>query len=241
MAKNRFNLVDMLSGSADGEIILWSLAMRKPQFRINAHDQFVKGLCFANNNRLAADSIFVSCGGDKKVHLWSTSKLKQEYQDFYSALIDGKGVVGNEGMIINSTVSPDGPQNTVRNYNPRASYISKHTLTSCDHSYGEDLFATSGSAVQVWNYERSTPLLTFEWGVDTVTKLKFNPSMPNLIAAVSVDRSICLYDIRGNTPLKKVFMKNKSSAICWNPQEPMNFVVGNENGNLYTFDMRKHE
>lgn len=34
-------------------------------------------------------------------------------------------------------------------------------------------------------------------------------------------------------------MKNKSSAICWNPQEPMNFVVGNENGNLYTYDMRK--
>jgi len=34
-------------------------------------------------------------------------------------------------------------------------------------------------------------------------------------------------------------MKNKSSALCWNPQEPMNIVVGNENSNCYTFDMRK--
>lgn len=34
-------------------------------------------------------------------------------------------------------------------------------------------------------------------------------------------------------------MKNKCSAICWNPYEPMNFVVGNENSNCYTFDMRK--
>jgi len=34
-------------------------------------------------------------------------------------------------------------------------------------------------------------------------------------------------------------MKNKCSAICWNPYEPMNFVVGNENSHAYTFDMRK--
>lgn len=61
------------------------------------------------------------------------------------------------------------------------------------------------------------PLQTFQWGVDTVTKLKFNPSQVNLIAAVAVDRSICLYDIRGSTPINKIYMKNKSAAICWNP------------------------
>jgi len=47
--------------------------------------------------------------------------------------------------------------------------------------------------------------------------LKFNPSQVNLIAAVAVDRSICLYDIRGSTPINKIYMKNKSAAICWNP------------------------
>lgn len=54
-----------------------------------------------------------------------------------------------------------------------------------------------------------------------------------------MDRSIMLFDINGNTPLKKIFLKNKSSCICWNPYEPINFVVGNEDGNCYTFDMRK--
>lgn len=239
MAKNRFNLVDMISGSADGEIIYWSIPARKPLFRINAHENFVKGLAFANNGRLAADSIFTSVGMDKKVHLWSVSKLKDEYQQFYKAFTDGHQVEGNEGLVVNTTVSPDGPANTVRNYNPRATYVSKHTLTYCDHSYGEDLFATSGSVVQVWNYERSLPLQTFEWGVDTVTKLKFNPSQQNLLAAVCMDRSICFYDIRGNTPINKIYMRNKSSALCWNPQEPMNLVVGNENSHCYTFDLRK--
>mmetsp|Transcript_5720 Transcript_5720/g.5203 ORF Transcript_5720/g.5203 Transcript_5720/m.5203 type:complete len:228 (+) Transcript_5720:697-1380(+) len=54
-----------------------------------------------------------------------------------------------------------------------------------------------------------------------------------------MDRSICLYDLRGGSALQKVFLNNKSSALCWNPYEPMNFVVGNENSNCYTFDMRK--
>ena len=239
MAKNRFNLTDLISGSADGEIIYWSIPARKPLFRINAHENFVKGLAFANNGRLAADSIFTSVGMDKKVHLWSVSKLKDEYQQFYQAHTDGHAVEGNEGLVVNTTVSPDGPANTVRNYNPRATYVSNHTLTYCDHSYGEDLFATSGSAVQIWNYERSSPLQTFEWGVDTVTKLKFNPSQQNLLAAVCADRSICFYDIRGNTPINKIYMRNKSAALCWNPQEPMNLVVGNENSHCYTFDLRK--
>ena len=59
---------------------------------MNAHDNFVRGLAFANNTRLAADSIFVSVGGDKKVHLWSSNKLKSEYSDFYQALLDGKQI-----------------------------------------------------------------------------------------------------------------------------------------------------
>lgn len=65
----------------------------------------------------------------------------------------------------------------------------------------------------------------FEWGVDTVTRVKFNPSEHNIIASVALDRCIYLYDIRGNSALQKVAMKNKCSAICWNPYEPMNFVV----------------
>ena len=112
-----------------------------------------------------------------------------------------------------------------KNYQTRATFASKHMLTGIDHSYGEDLFVTGGACVQVWTYERSSPLHTFEWGIDTVTKVKFNPSESNLIATVAMDRSICLYDIRGKTPLQRITLKNKSAAITWNPYEPMNFVV----------------
>ena len=94
--------------------------------------------------------------------------------------------------------------------------------------------------MQLWSYERSTPTQTFEtWDCDTVTKVRFNPSETNVLASVCNDRSLIFYDIRGKTALNKVYLKNKSAALCWNPQEPMNIVIGNENARCYTFDMRK--
>lgn len=39
--------------------------------------------------------------------------------------------------------------------------------------------------------------------------------------------------------LKKVTLLNKSSCVAWNPMEPFNFLLGNEDGNCYSFDMRK--
>jgi len=84
---------------------------RKPLFQINAHHNFVRGLAFANNNPISADTVFVSTGDDKKVNLWSLNKLKSQYQsDFKSS----EQVVGSLDQ--------------TRNYQARATYISKHML-----------------------------------------------------------------------------------------------------------------
>jgi len=80
---------------------------------------------------------------------------------------------------------------------------------------------------------------TYDWSTDSISKIRFNPSEQNILACVGLDRSIALYDIRAQTPIKKNQLKNKSGCICWNPMEPINFTVGNDDSNLYTFDMRK--
>jgi len=72
-----------------------------------------------------------------------------------------------------------------------------------------------------------------------MSKLSFNPSQSNILVGVGLNRGIMLYDIRGRTPLYQTILKNKSSCVCWNPQEPLNFTVGNDDSNSYTFDMRK--
>ena len=208
MAKARSNMVDMLSGAADGEVIFWDLPRQKPMFQINAHERFVRGVTFAGNHALAADNIFVSTGDDAKVCIWSLSGLKSQFQENI-----------NEG-------EDDAFVQTFKNYTPKASYQSKTSLLGCDASYNDDLFATAGAIVQVWSYERSTPVYSFKtWECDTVTKCKFNPTETSLLASVCNDRSLIFYDIRGKSSLQKVYLKNKSSALAWNPQEPMNIVV----------------
>ena len=153
-------------------------------------------------------------------------------------------------------------------------------------------FATAGSVVDLWSADRHEPLHTFKWGDDSLTGVKFNPvearhglmddAMPcvdamrgdnggqvNLLASTCHDRNICLYDIRGATPLRKVrscasIRTDLSShraggaadAVQCRVLEPdgglplhrcqrgatlrrLSRTHASQDGNLYTFDLRK--
>lgn len=185
---------------------MWNLHTKSEYHIISAHKNSIRGLTYANPAAVnLTDTLFLSSGDDKFINVWSLNNCNKQ-----------KGNV-RKGKIVA--------------YKPKAQYMSKSILFNVDHSYDEPKFATSGSIVQVWDYERSDPVSKFDWGMDTVNTLKWNPSETNLILASTSDRSVCLYDIRGNTPLKRIFLKNKSSCLTWNPYEPINFVVGNEDSN----------
>ncbi|OUS43186.1 WD40-repeat-containing domain protein [Ostreococcus tauri] len=109
----------------------------------------------------------------------------------------------------------------------------------CDAHWGKNEFATAGATVQVWNMERGKPMHTFEWGVDTVLSVRWNPVESDIFASCGTDRSVALYDVRMETPLRKIIMQTKSTKLCWNPMEAFNFTVANEDTNLYSYDMRK--
>lgn len=156
---------------------------------------------------------FLSCGDDNVINLWNKTNLysqKTKFEDWNN-----------------------------NSYKPANVYSIDSFIDGIDHSYSEKMFATAGGIVAVWNYERNTPLTQFKNCPDGFIKVKFNCVENHMLLATGYDRSICLYDLRTNNPLKSVVLKNKSSAACWNPQEPFNFTVGNEDSNCYTFDMRK--
>lgn len=75
--------------------------------------------------------------------------------------------------------------------------------------------------------------------MDSILKVKYNPSDPNLLCGTCIDRSVILYDLRGETAVQKITLPNKAMSVCFNPLEPINFVVGNDDSNCYSFDMRK--
>lgn len=70
MAKNYRKLTQIASGSADGEIRLWSLSTQKCPWAVpNAHGGFVRGVCF-NQSSPVHDESLVSVGDDKLIKIW---------------------------------------------------------------------------------------------------------------------------------------------------------------------------
>ena len=219
------SLVAFLSGAADGEVILWDLATHKKLWAVHAHAGFVRGLAVASDGES-----FVSCGDDKTVKQWRMAS--QEALAGEDALLGSRLRQGGAGA------AGRGAGNAGGGVKPLASWTGKHAFSYIDHDYAKPRFATSSTAVDVWDYQRTEPVATYEWGADTVTTVRWNPAEAGLLASTGSDSTVCLYDTRADTPLRKVSLALRANALAWNPREPMNFVVACEDTNCYSFDMR---
>eukprot|EP00753_Platysulcus_tardus_P022782 PLAT9991.1.p1 GENE.PLAT9991.1~~PLAT9991.1.p1 ORF type:complete len:461 (-),score=156.38 PLAT9991.1:82-1437(-) len=122
---------------------------------------------------------------------------------------------------------------------PVATYMASSPLRGIDHHWSESQFVTAGEQLDVWDTARSVPLHSFTWGADSVLSARYNPAEESLVASTGADRSVCLYDLRGGSAVRKVVLAMRSNAVAWNPMAPMRFTVANEDNNLYTFDMRR--
>jgi WD repeat and SOF domain-containing protein 1 len=118
--------------------------------------------------------------------------------------------------------------------------MAPHSLKSIDHHWKDRQFATAGEALCLWDANRpsSDPMHTYRWGADSIRCCRFNPAEACLLASTASDRSVCLYDLRASVPMRKFVLSMKSNNLAWNPMEPFNFTIANEDHNLYTFDMR---
>ncbi|KAL0273029.1 UNVERIFIED_CONTAM: hypothetical protein PYX00_005804 [Menopon gallinae] len=122
---------------------------------------------------------------------------------------------------------------------PTDTVISKTVLTGISHHRRDALYATCGETCQIWEETRSAPIKTFQWGVDSLNHVAFNPIETSLLASCASDRSIILYDIRTVGAVRKVVMKMRMNEVSWNPMEAFIFTGACEDYNLYTFDTRQ--
>jgi WD repeat and SOF domain-containing protein 1 len=124
------------------------------------------------------------------------------------------------------------------NIEPKSSILGKTIYVGVDCHRHDQMFATCGDQLDIWNMSRSEPVSTFTWGPDNISHVKFNPIQTNILATCGSDRSIALYDIRQSSPLQKVILSLRSNAVAWNPMEAFHLTAASEDSNLYTFDMR---
>ena len=90
---------------------------------------------------------------------------------------------------------------------PLATFLGRHAFTDVDHHRKEHTFATGGPTLLIWDTARSDPVQSFEWGADSVTRVRFNPAEHSLIGALSNDRSVTLYDLRTGSATQKAVMQ----------------------------------
>ena len=249
---SRRSLLPFVSGSADGTIALWDLPSRTCVTMIQAHSRTVTDLTFD----VMTGQSFYSCSDDGYIHKWNihaaplpdnTSAADDDDGDDSAKKIAASSHTNQ--LLKNKTkgrkaapVGVTSDESSSSQYGPIESWRISGTFKSIDHHYQTDNFATaSDDAVQIWTSSRTSPISTHSqlWGSDdTVTTVRYNPSETSILAHCSADRGIGLHDTRTNTALKKTILGMRSNDLQWNPMEPMVFVVGNEDMNAYTFDMR---
>mmetsp|Transcript_4190 Transcript_4190/g.5502 ORF Transcript_4190/g.5502 Transcript_4190/m.5502 type:complete len:456 (+) Transcript_4190:159-1526(+) len=157
-------------------------------------------------------------------------------QAFYSC--------SDEGLLHRWSLHPNDEKDGVPTHAPVATWRCNGSFKSIDQSWTDaNRFATaSDEAVQIWSPERSNALQTHSdlfGSQDTVTTVRWHPVEGHLLAHCSADRGVGLHDIRANQALKKTVLRMRSNDLQWNPMEPMNFAVANEDYQCYLFDMRK--
>jgi WD repeat and SOF domain-containing protein 1 len=102
------------------------------------------------------------------------------------------------------------------------------------------LFACVGTdGLQLWDVNRSQALFNTSWHPESLLTCRFNPAEAPLVATTGGDNSIVLYDTRSYSALHRTVLKRRCNAVAWNPREPMQFAVGCDDSNVYSFDMRK--
>lgn len=62
-------------------------------------------------------------------------------------------------------------------------------LTGITHHRTDKIFATCGERVDIWEENRSEPLRSLQWGVDSLHSVKFNPI--EVIGSVNLKNLLC--------------------------------------------------
>ena len=208
MCLDRNTLGHTISGSYDGSLCVWDIGRRRLIKNINTAHRH-----FINGVVCTPDSSgILSCSQDSNVRLWD--------QDFASSATYG------------DSLSPD---NEVK---PVAEYTGNFPFTSIDHFPLESKFVTAGNQLEIWDLNRSQPIQQFQWDSDPVIAVKCNPVEPNLVGFTTRERGVAIYDTRTSAALHKAVLQMKSGCLAWNPMNPANMICGNDDWNVYMFDIR---
>ncbi|ODO10635.1 hypothetical protein I350_01232 [Cryptococcus amylolentus CBS 6273] len=250
-------------GGGDGEVIVHSLALRRPLLKIPAaHRGMVGGICWTAEAKDGKRGL-ITCGKlDGTVKIWRSGAFapglrdKDAFEgnefglgDGDAGFLDQAGAIGESGFEFDEEagggLSIDSSKRDAlgQNLEPVMTYTSKNGFNGIDHHRSDAVFATASNTVQIWDENRSAALSNLQFGnsMETVTQVRFNQSETSVLASIGNDRTMCLYDIRTGKAERRVVTQFRNNSISWCPTLPTVILMGSEDHNCYTFDIRNLE
>lgn len=215
-------------GGGDGEVIVHSLALRRPLLKLpHAHRGMVGGICWTSEAKDGRRGL-ITCGKlDGTIKIWRSDAFAPGLRDkevfkgsefgtgegSREELLDQAGAIGEGGEFDEEEggglfIDAVKREATGKDLQPTMLYASKTGFNGIDHHRNEAVFATASTMVQVWDEQRTNPLSSLKFGnsAETVTAVKFNQSETSVLASVGNDRTMCLYDIRTGKAERRIVM-----------------------------------
>lgn len=266
MCKHPTALSTLVSGDLSGEVRAWHVATQRCLGVLQAHEGAVRGTVFLTPKRFLTASTdgLVKLW---QYPLAATAPTGAEAGAADGTGTPGHSSefslrLGTAPSSAATTMQPP-----VATFQSEVGFTSIDAQPAMWNGHGRDngrVFATgSAHGVAVWDVERAEPLLRYTWGSDTVQAVRFSGVEAHLLAACAGDRSVALYDVRESSSggrsggigsgslssplaprrdfggaLHKVVLTSRCNAVAWNPMVAYQFVVANDDHNLYTFDVR---
>jgi len=198
--------------------------------------------CFAKN--AASLAMLVSGACDGQIRRWNLTERRTVWAaEAHSGFVRGIACSRSGHHFVSAsddkTVKLWSAAAAASSTEPATKFLGRHAFTDVDHHHRENTFATGGPSVMLWDTARSNAVQSFEWGADSITRVRFNPVQHNVLCCLSTDRSVTLYDVSTASATQKMTMQTRANSVAFNPMEPMHFTLASEDHELYTFDMRK--
>mmetsp|Transcript_19126 Transcript_19126/g.34821 ORF Transcript_19126/g.34821 Transcript_19126/m.34821 type:complete len:442 (+) Transcript_19126:1477-2802(+) len=188
-------------------------------------------------------SLFVSGSSNGELKLWDLSVYKQVWgqDDAHTGFVTSLSF--KHDHILSAGKDASVKLWDLSSNRPKTQFNTNMPVSAVDFNWEvPTLFACSGTeGFQLWDVNRSQALFSTSWHPETLLTCKFNPAETPLVATTGGDNSIVLYDTRSYSALHRTVLKRRCNAVAWNPREPMHFIAGCDDSNVYSFDMRKME
>lgn len=69
-------------------------------------------------------------------------------------------------------------------------------FTGLDHHQKEAVFATCGQQVDIWDEQRTSPIRSFTWGVDSFNSVHFNPVEVRAHVSIMLKHSLSSHKLK---------------------------------------------